>query len=207
MKFGLGTLLLVAVALVMGFFIALMNYLGALRPVQMEEANTQTLRLLYKQHMGPYHQINGVIQEVESWARSQQIACSRTFGEFLDNPHQVEQARLRANAGCIIDAPVTSVPDGFLYRELSAQNAVVAHFSGSPAIGPWKVYPQAFKYIRQHRLIYAGENFEIYKIISPKKMETTYMFLLKQQGPGSRIQDPGLRPQDSGPDSIQKNAN
>ncbi len=35
--------------------------------------------------------------------QSQGAPCTRTFGEYMDDPQQVEEARLRSRVGCIVE--------------------------------------------------------------------------------------------------------
>jgi hypothetical protein len=116
--------------------------------------------------------------KLEQQARENRLDCAQTFGEFFDNPKEVDEDRLRSRGGCISHAPFPNIPDGTETDRIPEQRYVIAHFSGSPAIGPWKVYPKVQAYIESHRLHTTEEAIEVY---TPKddSIETTYLFPLK----------------------------
>ena len=95
MKWILGTLL----GLVLGVSGYFYWYLGGWRSVTITEKKMGPYFMLAKDHVGAYHKIAPVIQEVESWAKSQSLDCSKTFGEYLDDPETVEQGRLKSRGG------------------------------------------------------------------------------------------------------------
>lgn len=162
------------------FAFYLMNYLGVFKPVVISEKRAGPFQMLYKTHIGPYHKIVPLIEEVEKWSRSQGLDCKLSFGEYLDNPETTEEPRLRSRGGCIVDRFPETLPEGFEKQSLPEKNYVTAVFEGSPGIGPMKVYPKAFEYIQEQRLTRDGESvIEIYEIHSPESMTTTYYFPLK----------------------------
>jgi len=172
--------LVIAVALFVGY---VMNYVGYFKPVLIEEKTAGPFHLIYKEHMGPYNKIVSDIEDVEHWATSQKIDCSKSFGYYLDNPDVVEEPRLRSWGGCLIDTtkdkiPAT-LPEGFKTQDLPEQKYVVANFEGSPAVGPQRVYPKAYKYIEQRRLTFKGPVMEQYVIHSQTSMTTTYYFAVE----------------------------
>lgn len=165
------------------FYVA--NYTGYFRSVTiLESTSGGPFRLLYKDHLGPYHKIVPVIEEVETWAKSKGIDCSLSFGLYLDDPKDVEQVRLKSRGGCILakgQPDPTELPEDFklqTYPE-EATDFVIAEFTGSPGIGPFKVYPAVLEHIQQKRLALQGWNvLEVYEIQGPTSMKTTYYFPL-----------------------------
>jgi AraC family transcriptional regulator len=160
-------------------------YLGFSKPVELAQDHRGPMYLLYKAHTGPYHEIVPVLNEIEQWARGRSISCNRTFGEFLDDPKAVDQDRLRSHAGCLLDSSLSQqaqnqdqLPAGYTYEERPARKYVVARFGGSPAIGPFKVYPKVKEFIEANRLQTNDTAVEIYKI-NGKKVETEYLFSLE----------------------------
>jgi AraC family transcriptional regulator len=153
-------------------------YLGAFKSVEINQAQRPAMKMIYKDHTGPYHKIVSVIQEVESWAKSQKIDCTESFGEYIDDANMVEEPRLRSRGGCLVKEFPQSLPEGFKTREVPARAYVVAIFDGSPGIGPLKVYPKAEAYMKDHGLMMDGAVIEIYVIASEKAMTTTYLFPL-----------------------------
>ncbi|RME17993.1 MAG: hypothetical protein D6797_01310 [Bdellovibrio sp.] len=167
--------------------------LGGHKPVQLSQVSSQTsFLLLYKPHIGPYHQINATINEVEVWAAEKHLPCSQTFGLFLDNPEKVEPERLRSLAGCLLPLSSQQVikklmpsqePDfsqtpkiAWTFWKFPA--ALKASFRGSPSIGPFKVYPKAQKWFQKHRLPYPKEVLEVYTLFSSSSIKTEYYFPL-----------------------------
>ncbi len=163
-------------------------YVGAFREVKISETQTPPFLLLGKEHIGPYHKIVPVIQEVEAWAKSNRIDCSHSFGLYRMDPHEAEEERLRSFGGCWIsdvDAKRLStegkreivLPTGFKIETWSAAHFVKVDFDGSPGVGPIKVYPKVEDYIEEKRLKRRAGTLEVY-VIAPdaKAMTTTYYF-------------------------------
>ena len=170
--------LLIAI-LVFAFY--LMNYLGTFKPVIIEEKKAGPFQMIYKNHVGPYHKIVPVIEEVEKWAKAQGYDCKVSFGEYLDNPETSEEARLRSRGGCVVPEFPAQLPEGFEKQTLPEKDYVTAVFEGSPGIGPMKVYPKAHEYIRDQGLVRESETvMEMYVIHSPESMTTTYYFPIKK---------------------------
>ena len=163
--------------------------LGAFRDAQFEVAQVEEMMLLNKEHLGAYHKTNLKIVEVEQWAQSQGHSCKLSFGEYFDNPDLVDEDRLKSRGGCVLtDEPARELisdlstkgqlPEGFRLESLGQRRALVAHFDGSPAIGPWKVYSKAQEFMARERLQQAGAVMEIYEILGPDAMRTRYIFPL-----------------------------
>ncbi len=151
--------------------------LGSFKSVAISEAEEGPVKIVFKKHVGAYHLIVSVIEEVEAWAKANGESCHLSFGEYLDDPDKVIEDRLRSTGGCIVAKKWDFVlPEGFGYRELPRHLYVKAEFDGAPSIGPIKVYPRAKDYIESHGYQQVGPTYEIYEIISPEKVKTTYWF-------------------------------
>ena len=166
-------------------------HLGGWRPVEIAEQDKAAFKVISKEHIGAYHKIVPVIEEVEKWARANGLACAQSFGEYFDNPDVMEEARLRSRGGCLVGDSESALiradlqwPEGVQLSELPARHYVSATFAGSPGIGPMKVYPKVFSYIEEHHLQLSGATMEIYEIHDSKdpqekvarNMVTTYLF-------------------------------
>lgn len=151
---------------------------GVFLPVSIEEKTWPSMQVVWKTHVGPYHTVLADLQEVEKWLKeSAQMNCQESFGEYLDDPAVVEHERLRAHVGCLVPRkPETALPAGYEYAEIPARNSVVADFKGSPALGPYKVYGKAQRYITEKGLKPTGAPFELYRQLSPTEMMTIYLF-------------------------------
>ena len=166
-------------------FLYIMQYTGAFRSVTIAVDNRPALQVIYKDYMGPYHKIVTTIEEVEKWSKANGLKCRLSYGEYFDNPDVVEEGRLRAHGGCIIDPLVPAekdlaaqlkIPAEFKLAEIPASKTVVALFSGAPGIGPLKVYPKANDFIEKEKLVKKGNVIEVYEIFDAKNMQTTYMW-------------------------------
>ena len=157
-------------------------YLGASKPVTFTQKEVGPLPLLYKIHTGPYHQIMSNIHAAEAWARENKMDCSRTFGEFLDDPKAVDEDRLRSRVGCILERPPDGVALGdFTFELRPARHYAVAHFGGSPSIGPFKVYPKLQDYLQSERLATNLDPvIEVYRV-NGDHVETEYLFPLSDK--------------------------
>jgi len=174
---------IIGLPILLGFLfigVYLYVYLGGWRDIEVSQTVFPEMHLLYVEHKGPYHQIEGSIERVEKWAKENGIACPKTFGEFLDDPSVVDPDRLRSNAGCVLHQTVTP-SDGLLFRTQPSLLFVTAEFSGSPAIGPWKVYPKMTEYAETHRLVRASNVFEVYTLLGDGKMSTRYLWPISGQ--------------------------
>jgi AraC family transcriptional regulator len=151
-------------------------YLGAWKPVIIAEKKLGPINLIYKNHVGAYHKIAPVINEVETWAKTQNLTCEKTFGEYFDDPRVVEEGRLRSRGGCLIDKPPKTLPPDYQTLKIPEKEYVTATFEGSPAIGPMKVYPKVAEYFEAKNSKIEGSVMEIYEVHSQTSMTTTYLF-------------------------------
>lgn len=183
--------LIFIIFILLGFAGFMFYHLGALKPVQIvKQTNRPAMFMLYKDFMGPYHKTVTVIEEVEKWAKSQKIDCSLSFGQYLDEPEGMEEARLRSYGGCIIKnekqlnledlrLSLGAIPPSFRLIETPMADYVVATFEGSPGIGPIKVYPKVFDFMKEQNVTQNGPVTEVYEILNEKEiraMKTTYLF-------------------------------
>ncbi|WP_413290536.1 GyrI-like domain-containing protein [Bdellovibrio sp. HCB337] len=184
----LRSFLLASVLAIVTLVIYLATHLGAFKSVDISEGNRPAMKMIYKDHTGSYHKIVATIEEVEKWAKENNIPCTESFGEYIDDANKVEEARLRSRGGCIVDAIPANLPEGIQSREIPARKYVVAIFEGSPGIGPLKVYPKAETYMKERQLVMDGSVIEIYVIHSSKTMTTTYLFPLAAPVPSAPTQ-------------------
>ncbi len=164
--------------------IAIFN-MGLLKPVTITRLDAGPFKLLYKDHIGAYHKIMTDIEAVETFAKSSGLICARSFGLFMDDPTDVEEARLRSRGGCVVteqEQIPAQLPDGILVQEVPRSHFMQAEFEGSPRIRPVRVYPKILKEIEDLKLKTAKWGvMEIYDIKSAKEMKTTYLFPLEKE--------------------------
>ena len=155
-------------------------YLGAFKDVHVYLAEVPPFHILYKKHIGPYHKINEVILSVEQWTQKHNLPCSQSFGEYLDKPGEVDEDRLQSHGGCLTPKTDVQLPEGFFQRTVEANKYISAEFSGSPAIGPFVVYPKLEKFAIKARLETQSKSFEIYQTQGSDQITTRYLIPLRQ---------------------------
>jgi hypothetical protein len=160
-----------------GSFLAIRN--GVFKSAEIRIEDQGPFFLLSKEHMGPYHKILPTLEEVEKWAKDNNVACPRTFGEFIDDPNVVETERLRSLVGCELTEKPATIPVGFQFRELPRRKYIVAIFHGSPALGPYKIYGKAQSVRNENGLQPDGSVTEFYKVLPEQGLETQYLFPVK----------------------------
>lgn len=179
----------IAVGLIAITVFSVMNRMGALKPVEISEEMSGPFHVLSKDHLGPYHKIVPVITEVETWAKANGEACAQSFGEYFDDPEKNDEDRLKSRGGCVLTATKEEVekkwskefpsglPAGMTLSTIEARPSVKAVFSGSPSLGPVKVYPKVFEYMKLKDLKPAGAILEIYRFDAETLTgTTTYIF-------------------------------
>jgi AraC family transcriptional regulator len=164
---------------VLGFFflgLYLAFHLGVWRGVNVEVISEPARTLLARDHKGPYHKINDVIVSVEKWAAQNNVPCPRTFGQYLDDPGKTAEERLRSRGGCVVDPAglPQELPEDLILSQLEAGRFVHAQFLGSPAIGPWRVYPRLKEFIKKEDLKTNDTTLEIYTVTGQNEMTTDY---------------------------------
>lgn len=183
------TLFAITIGLIV-FFLYLMQYTGAFKSVTVTTDQRGPYALIYKDYVGPYHKIVSTIEEVEKTVRTYGLNCRLSFGEYFDNPAVVEEGRLRARGGCLIDPKdekeekiytqiKNKLPPDFKTEIYPETKAAVALFTGAPGIGPLKVYPKAEEFIKEQKLQKKGSVLEIYEILEKNSMQTIYVWPLK----------------------------
>lgn len=169
------------------FFLYLFQYTGAFKSVTVAIDQRPAYTVVYKDFTGPYHKIVANIEEVEKWFKSQGLSCRLSFGEYFDDPRQVEEGRLKSRGGCLLDPQKpeeekilaekkSQLPAEFKSDILPATEAVVALFTGAPGIGPLKVYPKAEEFMIENKLKRKGSVIEIYEVFDQQSMQTIYMW-------------------------------
>ena len=168
--------ILVLFSLLFVFLIWFSYKVGILKSVEIRQEKAGPLMLVYKEHVGPYHEIIDAISAVETWAKENKISCRKTFGEYLDDPQVVEHDRLRSLGGCVVDLTIETLPADLKFKSVPEKNYVVGLFYGAPMIGPYKVYPKASEYFSAHGLKQSSSVIEIYEMMNEKELLTKYLF-------------------------------
>lgn len=153
-------------------------YLGANQTVETRVEPYPALQLVYRSHVGPYHKIGELLIEIENAARKQGLACDKTFGRFLDDPNTTDEDRLRSEVGCVVNTePSANELDSLTakFMQIPSQKYVYGKFKGSPAIGPFVVYPKLKELANTSRLQLDSWAIEIYKVERDQGVTTEYL--------------------------------
>ncbi len=152
------------------------HYLGFSQPVTITTANQGPFQMIFKDHIGPYHEIMEAIEEVEKWAKASGVECINSVGEYIDDPEVVDHDRLRSRGGCIVQQVPAEIPKQFGSETIPNKEYLVATFDGAPSIGPFKVYPKVKNHLQASHLKSTGSVYEIYEVRDVNKLRTTYLF-------------------------------
>lgn len=162
-------------------------YLGAHKSVFLERQTYPEMQVIYKNHLGPYHEINSQLEAVEDQVQKFGVRCPKTFGEFLDDPKTVDADRLRSKVGCVVeeidDELVAMLPSELFVEIRPPADVLYAKFTGSPAIGPFKVYPKAQALAQENRWLLKTNTVEIYTLQRNGQLTTEYLFFLENSAP------------------------
>ncbi|NQZ02713.1 MAG: GyrI-like domain-containing protein [Bdellovibrionales bacterium] len=153
-------------------------YLGAYKDVTVRVETYPKLYLIAQTHIGPYHKIGSVLQSMEKQAKQLGLDCSRTFGKFLDAPQTTDEDRLRSLVGCALDTEPDAAVVEKMKAELKEQPSaryVYGKFQGSPAIGPFVVYPKLKEEAANQRLALGTWALELYYLSRTGEIATEYL--------------------------------
>jgi AraC family transcriptional regulator len=153
--------------------------LGGYKDPMIDERQTPELFFVGKSHLGPYHKINAVITEVEKWAGENRLPCTKTYGEYIDDPRTKDEDRLRSIGGCVLDFALPTdikLPEGYQTSKRPAGPSIYAQFTGAPSIGPFKVYPAVEEFMNSRMYKQTGSVYEVYEILNESNATTHYYF-------------------------------
>ncbi|HVK60700.1 MAG TPA: GyrI-like domain-containing protein [Bdellovibrionales bacterium] len=170
-------LVLLVIATVVALLASLYFRLGADKDVVITLEEVGPYQVAYKNHLGEYHKIVPIIEEVEKWMKSLGLKCQVSFGEYLDNPESVANDRLRSRGGCVLEsAPPMVLPPGIAIGSIPHKRYVKAVFEGAPSLGPLKVYPKMRDFIEEKNLTHEGSIIELYEVLPDNRVRTTFLF-------------------------------
>jgi hypothetical protein len=183
-KFMIKGFLVGLVIVAFGLITYLAIHLGTFKEVVIKEDVKPEIYLLYTEHRGSYYLISEKITAVEAAAKAAGLDCARTFGLYLDDPAQVDEDRLQSQGGCISAKPFPPTLAQFKLKTIAAHRYIIGSFRGSPAIGPWKVYPAVKNYMTAKRLHENGPVMEIYEVDDDhSEILTEYLFPIPDAQP------------------------
>ena len=187
-----------AALVIAGVILSIMSRLGSFKDVVIErKKDIAPITVLSREHLGAYHKIAGMLTEMETWARAHDEPCAVTFGEYYDDPRNVDEDRLRARGGCVfanaesaerlrkilsLSSEAAANPKSETVMRIESvviSDALVASFEGAPSIGPLKVYPKVFEQMKDLDLVSNGPVLELYEVLNAQGGRTRYYFPVK----------------------------
>lgn len=187
------TIAVCTVILVVLTIMVLSGY-GLFSPVNIEEKNAGPYMLVYKKYIGDYKNTGLIMDEIYYDLSGNSVPAKKGFGLYYDNPQEVDKAKLRSIAGCIVEGvPVQKLKKlsaKYGVQEYPSSKSVVAEFpykgKVSIVIGVFKVYPKLATYIKEHKYsqtpvmeIYDQSNEKIIYIASANLSKGVFDELLK----------------------------
>ena len=155
----LGIIVIIIGAIAIVSLIVLARY-GLFYSVSISEKDVGPYLLVYKTHVGDYKSVGPIIGELYSDLKnSYSIEATKGFGLYYDNPQQVDKAKLRSIAGCIVEGKsvedLKKISNKYGVKEYPSSKSVVAEFpykgKMSILIGVFKIYPKLASYIKEHK--------------------------------------------------------
>src|SRR5574341_83229 len=154
-------LLFIAVLIVAAIAVSLWH-MGVCQKIDVKTAEVGPLTVVYLEQKGPYHRIRGAIKKVERMLNERNVHAVEAFGEFFDDPRTVKSEDLRANGGIVITAPA-AVPEPFKTKVIGRREYASVSFRGSPAVGPFMVYPKLAQWMKDKGKVLDGPALELYR--------------------------------------------
>ncbi len=174
----------ITVAILLGIAGFAVYRTGYFKPVTIASGDQGPFFLIYKTHEGPYHKIAPVIDSVEALFNEKGVKCPLAFGRYLHDPNTVPHDRLLSHGGCAFSSLTEEVKEVMRSGELSLdevpkQEYLVAHFEGSPSIGPFKVYPYVKQWLEKYGYQKEDTVIELYQTTGADSLHTRYLFQYK----------------------------
>ena len=157
---------------------------GYFKPVTIAAGEQGPFVLIYQVHKGPYHKIATVIDTVEALFKEKGTPCPLAFGRYLYDPNTVEHDRLESHGGCVFtnltpDVEKIIKEKSYQMEAVEKKEYLVAHFEGSPSMGPMKVYPYVKEWLAKYGYTQEGPVIELYQTTGEDSIHTRYLFSYK----------------------------
>jgi len=169
-------IILAILIVIIVFALAVYAYYGGFTSVKFEIKEQGGEVLVYEDVVGDYGQAGEVTNRVyQTLLDKENIATTKGFGIFLDNPKSVEKSKLRSEIGCIIDdadvALIARLSEKYNVKVFPRNKYASAEFPMkgklSIFVGIMKVYPVLNKFCEEHN-ISGGAVMEIYDVPNKK---------------------------------------
>ena len=155
----LGIIVIIIGAIAIVSLIVLARY-GLFYSVSISEKDVGPYLLVYKTHIGDYKSVGPIIGEFYyDLKNNYSIETTKGFALYYDNPQEVDKAKLRSIAGCIVEGKsvedLKKISNKYGVKEYPSSKSVVAEFpykgKMSIVIGIFKVYTKLASYIKEHK--------------------------------------------------------
>ncbi len=166
---------------------------GAHKDAVISESTIPDFQFFYKDHTGPYHEINSLLISVEEAFEKLEIKCTKTFGLYLSDPSKGDHDRLKSKVGCAFDSnnspqlftPLPDIKSSFYDLPLknpedaSRLKCYKGSFTGSPSLSAIKVYPKIKDRAEEEGVKLFTQALEIYESSEKTHKTTVYLCGIK----------------------------
>lgn len=179
------TALIVILSLAL-ILLAIYLYFGGFSKIELQITEQGGEILVFEEITGDYKQSAVVMDKIyHDLLKNEDIETYRGFGIYYDNPKEVEINKLRAEAGCILEANhlkhLPKLEGKYNIKTLPKSKCITTEFPFrgklSVLLGILRVYPAIQQYAQSNEIEELGEVVEIYDIPNKKII---YRQLLKQ---------------------------
>ncbi len=165
MKIALSILVSVAVVIAVFLF-----YMGAFSKVFISEQIKGPYTFAYVEHIGPYHEVGKVMEELDSKMRKLGFNSTDGLGIYYDDPQKTPKDELRSEVGSVITGEdmnkIEANRDKLNFKTIENQKYLVAEFPIknmlSYMLGPMKIYPAFGRYLKDKNIGVPTKGLELY---------------------------------------------
>ena len=182
-------IILIVIAVIIVAAVSALWLSGAFQSIEVKAQEVGPIRVVYLEHKGPYHKTAEKIFEVEKMLKEKNIPYTAGYGEYMDNPQMVKPEDLRSNGGIVLSPTVSgniAINPPFKSKVIEKRTYASAAFSGSPAVGPFKVYPKLNQWMKEKGYSPSGPAIELYRIEKGKMAITFLMPFSTSTLPGQK---------------------
>jgi len=165
--------IIITVVVLIIIAIVFLAYFGGFKKLTISIAKVGRETLVYESINGNYKQSGQVMDKIYySLLNNEKIKTFLGFGTYYDNPKEVEESKLRSEAGCVLNIADSSIIDqlkrSYKIKILEEKKYMVTEFPYKGKISVFfsimKVYPALQKYAKENNLQEDSPVTEIYDI-------------------------------------------
>ena len=152
----LGVVLVLAIAV-----IVLLWYVGLFATPELTLGIKGPYHYVYIDQTGPFSEIPMGYVQVDSLVKQQDIETGIACGAYLDNPSQVDQAKLRWRVGYVVNDSVETI-EPLMFKTIENREYLIASIKAHPMVAPFKTYPAIEEWLTANPYDVVGEAYELY---------------------------------------------